>query len=354
MNAHALKAKDVDLAIRMLIRLVILHQHRRLTDNQWQAILALESHKALIEQSKALDRAAIDAGIRLVKEVTKDDLSEYDLGDLYWRVNMIFPRPLIVSLFRTNALTCQQIKFNQHTVGSPMQPRLGSCLDPGAALINHSCHPNAHHLSEGPALVVRSCRKIAKNEEITISYIDPTQDFEERQKALFTAYAFTCQCSRCTEGFEEQGEMLTGDPILDTPVHFSKSQLHALLNALTDSNQDLDTVEAEIRASCNSLPSKQPWLINTYPIPNIYITLARRFEEEQRWEKALHNWLKIVYVIDPLRYPDRLNIHRVEDLMSLSQLEAYVPSTIPLATPCLRCCYSSTTTKVLEHELTCT
>ena len=58
--------------------------------------------------------------------------------------------------------------------------------------------------------------------------------------------------------------------------------------------------------------------------------LAKRFEEEQQWEKALHYWLKIVYVIDPLRYPDRLNMHRVENLMSLSQLEAYVP------TPCLK------------------
>jgi len=118
-----------------------------------------------------------------------------------------------------------------------MQPQLGSCLVPGAALINHSCHPNAHHLSERSELVVRSCRKIAKNEEITISYIDPTRCFEERQKALFTAYAFACQCCRCTEGFEEQGEILTGDPILDAPIHLARSQLHALLHALADDNQ---------------------------------------------------------------------------------------------------------------------
>lgn len=50
------------------------------------------------------------------------------------------------------------------------------------------------------------------------------------------------------------------------------------------------------------------------------------FEDKQQWEKALHLWLKIVYVIDPLRYPDRLTVHRVVDMMALSQLEAYVPS----------------------------
>lgn len=174
--------------------------------------------------------------------------------------------------------------------------------------------------------MVRSCRKIAKNEEITISYIDPTQFFEERQNALFTAYAFACQCCRCTEGSEEQGKMLTGDPILDIPIHRAGSQLHALLSALVNDDQELGSVEAKMREICNDLSSGKPWPIYIPPIPNIYVTLARRFEEKQQWEKALHHWLKIVYVIDPLRYPDRLNVHRVEDLMSLSQLEAYVPS----------------------------
>lgn len=195
-----------------------------------------------------------------------------------------------------------------------MQPRLGSCLAPGAALINHSCRPNTHHLSEGLELVVRSCRKIAKNEEITISYIDPTQCLEERQNALLTAYSFACQCCKCIQGSEEQG------------THRAMSQLHALLSALVNDDQELGSVEAKMREISKDLSSRKPWPIHIYPIPNIYVTLARRLEEKLQWEKALHLWLKIVYVIDPLRYPDRLSVHRVEDLMSLSQLEAYVQS----------------------------
>ncbi|KAL9125868.1 MAG: hypothetical protein Q9175_008012 [Cornicularia normoerica] len=300
-NARSLKAQEVSSAIRMLIRLVVLHQHGGLTDNQWQAVLALTSHKAWIEQSKELDWKAIRADIRLVKEVTKDDLSENDLEDLYWRVNITFFEPRIVSVWRTNALTFRQIKINEHSLDSPMQPRLGSCLVPGAALINHSCSPNAHHLSEGPELVLRSCRKIAKNEEITISYIDPTQSFEERQKALSTAYAFDCQCCRCTE-----------------------SQLDALLHALVDDGQELSSVDARTQETYNSLSSGKPWPISISPIPTIYVTLATLFEEKQRWEEALRRWLKIVYVIGPLRYPERLNLHRVEDLMSLCQLEARI------------------------------
>ena len=325
-DGHALKAKELPLAIRMLVRLLVLHQHGRLTDNQWQAILELKSHKGLIEQSEVIDWAAINADIKLVKEVTRDHMSQDELGDLYWRVNMTLPRYGVVTIWHTNLLTSSQIRFNQHSVDSPMQPRLGSCVVPSAALINHSCHPNTHHLSEGAELVVRSCRKIEKNEEITISYIDPTQCLEERQKVLFAAYCFRCECCRCALGSEEQGKIFTGDPVLDIPTLRAKSRLDGLLSTLRNGDQKLGSVEAKMREICKDLFRGKPWPIHIFPIPNIYVTLAKMFEEKQQWEKALHLWLKIVYVIDPLRYPDRLNFHRVVDMMALSQLAAYVPS----------------------------
>lgn len=209
---------------------------------------------------------------------------------------------------------------------SPMQAQLGSCLAPGAALINHSCDPNAHHLSEGPELVVRSSRTIAKNEEITISYIDVTRSFEERQEKLFTAYAFACQCCRCTKGFEEQGEIMTGDSILDAPIRLAKSQLDTVLDTLGDVSLDLDSqelsnIEAKFEEICQDGSPGKPLPINFFPIPLIYRALATRFEMVQQWEKALHCLLKTVYVIDPLSFPDRFNPHRVEHLVSLCQLE---------------------------------
>ena len=202
-----------------------------------------------------------------------------------------------------------------------MQPMLGSCLVPGAALINHSCYPNAHHLSEGPELVVRSCRQIGKHEEIKIAYIDTTHSFKERQEALFTAYAFTCQCCRCSKGFGEHVEILTGDPTIDAPFHLARSELNDLLHALRIDDQELGGVEARIQEICSSEGSGKPWPINTAPIPNIYVVLAQRFEEKQQWKEALYHWLKVVYVIDPMQYTDRFNPHRVEHLMSLAQLE---------------------------------
>lgn len=225
---------------------------------------------------------------------------------------------------------------------SPLQPQLGSCLVPSATLINHSCDSNAHHISEGSELVVRSSRKIAKNEEITISYIDSTQSFEERQNALSTTYAFGCQCCKCTKGLEEQEEILTGNLVSDAPIRNAKSNLHALLDALVDGTQELDGVETKMRETCNE--SGKPWPINSPPLPALYLLLARKFETEQQWGKALKVWLKIVYIIDPIRYPERLNPHRVEHLMALCQLEGYVPLGASLTNLCLEYCYYSNET----------
>ena len=85
-----MKAYELNSATRMLIRLMVLYQHRRLPDNQWHAILALESHRTAFEQSEGLDWAAINADIRLVKEVTETDIPETDLADLYWRVRTFY------------------------------------------------------------------------------------------------------------------------------------------------------------------------------------------------------------------------------------------------------------------------
>ena len=184
-------------------------------------------------------------------------------------------------------------------------------------------------------MVIRSSRKVAKNEEITISYIDSTQSFEERQKALSTAYAFGCQCRKCAKGFEEEEEILTGDSVLDAPIRNAKSKLHTLLDALVDGSQELDGVETGMREICSESCSGKPWPINASPLPTLYELLARRLEDEQRWEKALRIRLKIVYIIDPLRYPERLNPHRVEHLMALCQLEGYVPLQVTLVDLCL-------------------
>ena len=164
-------------------------------------------------------------------------------------------------------------------------------------------------------------RKIAKNEEISISYIDNTQSFEERQNALSSMYAFGCGCRKCAKGYKDSGEVLTGNPIHDTAIRNAKSELHTLLDALVNDTLAPALVEARAREICGQQISEKPWPINAYPLPDLYGLLALKFEAAEQWEEALRTRLRIVYMIDPLCYPERINPHRVEHLMALCQTE---------------------------------
>ena len=116
---------------------------------------------------------------------------------------------------------------------------------------------------------------------------------------------------------------MTGEPAQDTQIHSTKSDLHALLKSLAIGTLGVNDVEIQMQKLCAKVTSGKPWPIDAYPLPYLYQSLARKCELEQRWKKAFRYQLKIVYLIDPLRYLERWNPHRVENLMALCQLEGY-------------------------------
>ena len=85
-------------------------------------------------------------------------------------------------------------------------------------IINHSCRPNAMYsfmMSNREAKAeVRALTKIAKGQEICITYIPATDDErvfriskERRQAALMSLRNFVCQCELCLHGSLEEEEM---------------------------------------------------------------------------------------------------------------------------------------------------
>lgn len=78
----------------------------------------------------------------------------------------------------------------------------GTAFFPLQSCMNHSCIPNAKAFKreedrDGRATII-AVRRISKEEEITISYIDEELPYEERQEQL-ADYGFTCKCPRCIE-----------------------------------------------------------------------------------------------------------------------------------------------------------
>lgn len=97
-----------------------------------------------------------------------------------------------------------QLMINSITLVTPTFDPVGIAFDPVASLINHSCDPNSVMTFDGRSLSVRALREIAKDEELTISYIDNTNPTHRRQDELTERYFFKCECTRCTSYAESQ------------------------------------------------------------------------------------------------------------------------------------------------------
>lgn len=74
--------------------------------------------------------------------------------------------------------------------------------------MNHSCNPNAMNGIMGDAVVedarvtVWALKKIAKGDEVEISYVDNSMPLQMRRTELKNLYLFDCNCERCVQ--EEQ------------------------------------------------------------------------------------------------------------------------------------------------------
>lgn len=78
---------NLTLVTRMLLRLVLLRQHGRISENEWRAISRLQSHTMSYQVGDDVDRQAVNEAVGLVMEMTSAGLAEDDLVDLYWSVS---------------------------------------------------------------------------------------------------------------------------------------------------------------------------------------------------------------------------------------------------------------------------
>ena len=65
------------------------------------------------------------------------------------------------------------------------------------SFISHSCVPNVEMLGIGDFMFIFADRKIQKNEELTIYYVENDEEFKKRQEKLKKQYGFECQCELC-------------------------------------------------------------------------------------------------------------------------------------------------------------
>lgn len=84
----------------------------------------------------------------------------------------------------------------------PARPRALVGVWPEAALLNHSCAPNAAAVAVDGRLLARAARPVAKQAELTVSYLPGPlllAPLRARQRALRGARGFKCRCLRCRD-----------------------------------------------------------------------------------------------------------------------------------------------------------
>ena len=73
--------------------------------------------------------------------------------------------------------------------------------------INHSCWPNSVRSFLGNLLIVRAARDIPAGGEITMTYINNESGVQERQKASYSGWDFSCECTLCEIEIAESQEV---------------------------------------------------------------------------------------------------------------------------------------------------
>jgi hypothetical protein len=145
----------------------------------------------------------------------------------------------LLQIIRKNAFGPDFVTYSsiehQWLDNNTFTPRRLLGLFPLAAMINHSCVPNAVRVFAGETMITHACDSIKAGQEIVWSYLPPTQPYPQRHATLRHRHEFVCQCRRCT------GEAEFWDA---PPDSLSVSKLDSWVRLCNRTLDDVDVQEA--------------------------------------------------------------------------------------------------------------
>ncbi|KAL2269747.1 hypothetical protein VTJ83DRAFT_1931 [Remersonia thermophila] len=223
----------------------------------------------------------------------------------------------------------------------------GIFLDPGLAMVNHSCVPNAFIGFDKRTATLRAERPIEEGQEITISYVDYTLPRAARHEAL-RQYHFQCACPRCADDLDVY-DVCKASPILARLGSFSlqpdldrlrnpsidrskapKAEIEALykkwrtLSKPSDAESDEDAQLALARsrwALCRPLVEARMWAVE--PLPSTILAVATSWQTSyKRVVYALPLLCFLATECDPVKHPAPFAPWRVKGLVAIAKVVA--------------------------------
>ncbi|KIW77954.1 hypothetical protein Z517_07787 [Fonsecaea pedrosoi CBS 271.37] len=298
---------------RALIRLLKQHKAHLLLRAEWDQLLALETHRE--DLIKAEDQRFQDSFIMMkgVKSYCGTDHDEE-------------------TIFR---IACVLL-INSFTLTTPTFDSVGLILHPKPALLNHSCEPNAFVRFDIPpdtshedfpsygSISVRALRPIARDEEVTLSYIDTTFPFEKRQEELRTRYFFTCTCSLCSQGRDcprdkfhldiPVGATDTTQPAMNAIVAEAGDQAEQFFTGLQSQSGEEYTQIDRIRHIMRRLAQTRSWPLHRYPWPQLRQQLLLGLIASQKYSEALLHSAVLARLVHPVMFEQEHHPIRVVQL----------------------------------------
>ena len=172
-------------SVRALAQLLWQRRRRGRDSGWWRRVAAMQSHRRDMDAAQAADAAQL--AVRLARFLGDGALEALGISHADALVTLI-------AQHHTNAFTLSDAHFDP----------IGVAVCPVAALINHSCAPNAVVVfpeacagKRCPMHVV-ALTDIAAGDEIYASYVDIGAPRTERQRTLHERYHFTCNCALCS------------------------------------------------------------------------------------------------------------------------------------------------------------
>ena len=196
----ATKSSADPLLLRMVIRIL-----------SWQYTEAKKDGLDGSEHSHTKDDIFVDDGNFIVSKLKGFHLMESNLNLQAdsWKESLLKAMELILPLLpsdanvsleellriaasvNTNAYSCQDVFSNNEVIGFGIYPFIGST-------INHDCYPNCYYSYNNGKLECRAIRNVDNGEELTVTYIDPMDTYDNRKSMLVSTRFFDCLCGRCS------------------------------------------------------------------------------------------------------------------------------------------------------------
>ncbi|KIV98269.1 hypothetical protein PV10_01936 [Exophiala mesophila] len=299
---------------RALLRLLRRHESHLLTKESWDSFEAMEHHYS---QVRAIGGQTWNDFCLIAQKLRSDSATDLSLDKL--------------------VLFVCRVACNSFTMITPLLEPIGLALDPQAALLNHSCDPNAFVRfdiappsaaltpSSYGALTIISLRPVAPHEQVTIAYIDPTNPTPQRQRELKARYHFQCRCPFC---LRERGAFHGRECPTSAMAELDHTTQDSITQLRESAQQCLRQVQVgdegkhvdSLRASMSDLARSNSFQIHHYPWPQLRKQMLVGLLQIESFENAFIQCSILVRKVHPLLYRDEVHPVRLVELWTLSQI----------------------------------